>query len=287
MPLQLRSFCRLAFLGVILAACEKELEIDLPPHTPRLVVDGWIEQNRYPTVILTHNAAYFEPVDSGSIRELVATRAKVTIGNGEQEEVLTLRRRNEYFPNYLYQGTTIRGEVGKTYDLKVELSEETYTARTTIPAPVSLDSLWYEPLSPTDTLGYVWAHFTDRADEENYYRLFTQRVGKDDRFVPVYLSAIGDQYFNGESFSFSVLRGAENLNNVTDDLYFQEGDTVRVKFCAIDRAHFDFWRTLERELYATGNPFASSGNEVLSNVEGGALGIWGGYGATYRTLIVQ
>ena len=268
-------------------ACEKELEVALPPYTSKLVVDGWIEQNKYPTVILTRNAGYFDQVDSSSIRELVVTTAKVSISDGEREEVLTLRRRDEYFPNFLYQGTEIRGEVGKIYTLTVESEGRTYTATTTIPTPIPLDSVWYDPLSPTDTLGYVRAGLTDPGEEENYYRLFTQRVGKDDTFTPVYLSAVSDEFFNGESLSFSVLRGAENLNNITDDLYFSRGDTVRVKICAIDRVHYDFWRTLERELYATGNPFASSGNEVLSNIEGGALGVWGGYGAAYHVLLAQ
>ena len=275
------------FMVIIGTACEKELDVALPPFTPKLVVDGWIEQNNYPTVILTRNAGYFDKVDSSSIRDLVVTTAKVSISDGEREEVLTLRRRDEYFPNFLYQGTDIRGEVGKTYQLTVESEGRVYTATTTIPAPVPLDSLWYEPLSPTDTLGYVRAGLTDPVGEENYYRLFTQRVGKDDAFVPAYLSAISDQYFSGESLSFSVLRGAENLSNITDDLYFRQGDTVRVKLCAIDRVHYDFWRTLERELYVTGNPFASSGNEVLSNIEGGALGVWGGYGAAYYVLQAQ
>ncbi len=277
----------LCSLLVSSVACEKELDVALPPFTPKLVIDGWIEQNQYPTVILTRNAGYFDGVDSSSIRDLVVTTAKVSISDGEREEVLTLRRRDAYFPNFLYQGTDIRGEVGRTYRLTVTSEGKTYTATTTIPAPVPLDSVWYDPRSPTDTLGYVRAGLTDPAAEANYYRLFTQRVGKDDAFVPVYLSAISDQYFNGQSLSFSVLRGANSLSNITDDLYFERDDTIRVKMCTIDRVHYDFWRTLERELYATGNPFASSGNEVLSNIEGGALGVWGGYGASYHVLRAQ
>ena len=273
------------FIFIILTACEKELTVDLPPYSPKLVVDGWIEQGRYPTVTLTRNAAYFDKIDSTAIRELIATTAKVTISDGEQEEVLTLRRRDEHFPYFLYQGTEIKGEVGKTYGLKVELRGKVYTASTTVPKPVPLDSLWFERLPDEDSLGYLWAAFTDAPEEENYYRLFTQELRQDSSFVPTYLSVVGDRYFNGETLRFSVLRGAENLNDVTEDLYFKRGDTIRVKFCTLDRAHFDFWRTLERELYTTGNPFAASGNEVISNIEGEALGVWGGYGASYYYFI--
>jgi hypothetical protein len=97
---------------------------------------------------------------------------------------------------------------------------------------------------------------------------------------------VGDQFFNGKSFTFSLLRGAESLSSVKDDTYFSPGDTVDIRFCSIDRGHFDFWRTLERELYVVGNPFASSGNEVMGNISNGALGVWGGYGAVYYRLMI-
>lgn len=275
------------FLIFLICGCKKEVVIELPAYSSKLVIDGWIEQGQYPTVILTRSASFFNKVDSASIRKLIVSTAKVTVSDGEQEEVLTLRRRNEYFPNFIYQGTSLKGETGKTYYLTVEYDEEIYTATTTIPDPVSLDSLWFEKLPNDDSLGYVWARFTDHADEENYYRIFTKRKGQDDTFVPVYLSALGDQLFNGETLDFSILRGAETFSNVTDDLYFKKGDSIQVKLCAIDQAHFDFWRTLERELYASKNPLSSSGNKVISNIQGGALGIWGGYGVAYHALIAK
>jgi len=275
-----------AIIGLwVLSACEKTIEVDLPQYAPKLVVEGWIEQGKYPTVILTRSAAYFDEVDSAALRNLIASTAKVTVSDGEQEEVLTLRRRKNYFPEFIYQGTSLRGEVGKTYRLTISLQGELYTATTTIPSPVAFDSLWFEPLPDSDSLQFLWAQLTDDANQQNYYRIFTQRKTQDSTFIPVYLSSLGDRYFNGQSFSFSLLRGASSLTNRTDDLYFKTGDTVTVKLGAVDKAHFDYWRTLERELYASGNPLAASGNVVLSNIQGDALGVWGGYGTTYQRMI--
>lgn len=271
----------------LLCGCKKEVIIELPAHSSQLVIEGWIEQGQYPTVVLTRSASYFDKVDSVSIRKLIVSTAKVTVSDGVQEEVLTLRRKSEYFPNFIYQGTKLKGEIGKTYYLTVESEEHTYTATTTIPSPVSFDSLWFEHLPDDDSLGFVWARFTDNPLEENYYRLFTKRKGEDDTFVPVYLSALGDQFFNGETLDFSLLRGAETFSNVNDDLYFKKGDSIQVKLCAIDQAHFDFWRTSDRELYASKNPLSSSGNKIISNIQGGALGVWGGYGATYHSIVTK
>jgi hypothetical protein len=273
---------------VVLLSCDTEPDLDIVNYEPKLVIDGWIEDGTFPRVILSSSASYFEEIDSTKVRNLVVSTAKITVSDGENEEVLTFGKDNRYFPPYVYKGTSLRGVTGKTYTLKVETKGNIYTATTTIPPPARFEELWFEHVAGKDSLGYIYGRFTDNGDTDNYYRVFTQRQSKDERYVPVYLSAVGDQSFNGKSFTFSLLRGPDNFTNVVDDLYFAEGDTVMIKFCTMDKAHFDFWRTLERELYVLGNPFASSGNEILSNIDNKkALGVWGGYGVTYYRFIAK
>jgi hypothetical protein len=66
--------------------------------------------------------------------------------------------------------------------------------------------------------------------------------------------------------------------------YFLKGDTVTVKWSNIDQAQYNFWNSLEYEENNELNPFANP-IVVASNINGG-LGIWGGYGSTYKTMIV-
>ena len=283
-----RRWILLLVVSVVFYACTTDPDLEVGAYDRRLVIDGAIEEYGFPKVMLSYSLSYFDGIDSTSIRELVIGTAKVTVSNGTEREVLTLKRDMNYFPPYIYQGTSIKGEAGKIYELTVELKGEKYTARTTIPAPAKLNRIWFEPAANKDSLGYLFGELTDDPGAANYYRLFTQRLHKDDRYIPVYLSAIGDQYFNGKSFTFSILRGPENFTNVIDDLYFSRGDTVKIKFCTMDKAHFDFWRTMERELYVVGNPFSSSGNEIISNIDDKkALGVWGGYGVTYYTFTIK
>ncbi len=270
-----------------MTACEDPLELDMANYTTKIVVDGYIEHGQFPLVLLTKSASYFSTIDSASLRNLVISRAKVTVSDGIKEEVLTLKKNDKYYPPYIYEGTEIRGEAGKTYSLKIDYEGKSYTSETSIPPRVSLDSIWFKLAPGEDSLGLLYAKISDNPDREDYYRLFTQRTDKDKKFIPVYLSAIGDQYFNGTSFTFSVLRGSESISDVRDDIYFRKGDLVKIKICTIDRPHFDFWRTLERELYVTGNPFSSSGNEVITNIKGGALGVWGGYNPQVYQIVVK
>jgi hypothetical protein len=273
---------------VSLTSCDTEPDFDQQEYQPKLVIDGWIEQGDFPKVMLTTSMSYFGEIDSASVRKLVVTTAKVTVSDGVTSEVLTLKRDEDYFPPYVYAGTEFKGEVGKTYTLTVESRGEKYTAVTTIPDLASFDRLWFDLAPGKDSLGYIYGKFTDDPSKENFYRVFTQRLNIDKRYVPVYLSAVGDQSFNGKSFTFSLLRGPDNFSNVVDDLYFTKGDTVMIKFCTMDKAHFDFWRTLEREVYLIGNPFSSSGNDIISNIDNKkALGVWGGYGVKYYKIVAK
>jgi len=271
---------------VILAACHPEPNLDVIPYEQKLVIDGAIEDQGYARIFLSYNASYFQQIDSADLIDLVVGTAKVTVSDGTQSEILTLRRDDTYFPPYIYESTELRGEVGKTYTLTVDLKGQRYTASTTIPPPVKFTNMWFEDLPNKDTLGYLFGSIADDPHNANYYRVFTERQHKDKKYIPIYLSAVSDQYFNGKNFTFSMLRGPESFTDVDDDLYFKKGDTVMVKLCTMDRAHYDFWQTLERELYVVGNPFASSGNEILSNIDGKkALGVWGGYGVTYYRVV--
>lgn len=282
-----RLLVLLVCVSAMITGCNDDIDYVSESYQSKVTVDGFIECGGYPTVILTRSAGFFAPIDSVAIRGLVATRAKVTVSDGETEEVLTLKKHTGYFPPYIYQGVQIRGAAGRTYHLKVELEGRVYEASTTITPPVTLDSLWFEKLEYCDTIGVIKGRFTDNPDTEDYYRVFTRRVGRDAQYIPVYLSATGDKYFNGKSFTFSLLRGPESISDINENVYFDKGDTVLVKVCTIDRPHFDFWRTIERELYTVGNPFASAGNEVISNVSGGALGVWGGYNPTVYRIVAE
>ena len=273
---------------VLLAACHPEPDLGVIPYEQKLVIDGAIEDKGFARIFLSYSASYFQPIDSANIIDLVVGTAKVTVSNGTTSEILTLRRDNNYFPPYIYESTEIRGEVGKTYTLTVDLKGQRYTASTTIPPPARFDKLWFEDTPDKDSLGYLYGSIADDPNTANYYRIFTERVHTDTKYIPIYLSTVGDQYFNGQTFTFSMLRGPESFTNIDDDLYFQKGDTVMVKLCTMDKAHFDFWRTLERELYVAGNPFASSGNEIMSNIDGKkALGVWGGYGVSYYRTVYR
>ena len=278
------------FFLPLLYSCEKDINVKLPTPEEKIVVEGWIEQDQYPVVMLTKNSPYFSQMDSAQIVALIITDATVTVSDGDSSEVLTPTIDPNYFPPVLYKGHHLKGVINKTYSLKIEAEGKVLTAQTTIPAPIPLDSVWFKLEPQKDSLGYLWATITDPPAPGNCYRLFTKRLHRDNRYFPILGSVYEDSFFNGETLNFSMNRGIANLTADSQDdpevTYFKKGDTISLRACTIDRAHYDFWRTAEQEMYSGGNPFATP-TTVVTNIQGGALGVWGGYGASYYTVIAN
>ncbi|MCD6367243.1 MAG: DUF4249 domain-containing protein [Bacteroidales bacterium] len=273
----------------LLFGCEKEISVDLPPYESKVVIEGYIEQGQNPHVLITRSQGYFDPVDANTFTQMQVTDAKVYVSNGLETDTLTSM-------GPYYSGSKFIGEVGKQYDLTVWVDDKKYTATTSILTPVPIDSIKFypDPDADVDSLGFLWLYAHDPDTMGNAYRIFTNTVGKDDRFVHPYISAMDDELYNGQPVEFSIYRGKDMLQeNLYDDegidslgvkwYYFVMDETVIVKFCTIDHANFVFWETMERQQQSDGNPFASPVTPI-TNIEGGALGVWGGYGVYLDTV---
>jgi hypothetical protein len=265
--------------------CNDDLLLNLPEPDDKIVIDGWIENGQYAKVLLTRNSPYFSSIDSASIRSLVLTKAKVTLSVGEKSEILILRRNEDYFPPFIFEGNEIKGDTGKIYKITAEYGGKTAWAFTTIPPQVKLDTLFFRLEANSDSLGTIFIEFTDPPEIKNYYRILTKRFGEDPRYYSTMVMALDDNFRSGEKFGFSISRGPESILSSYGNEYFKLGDTVSIKFCTIDQAHYDFWNSFQAEVFNSSNPFASSLSVIKSNVQGDGLGIWGGYGVSYYNLI--
>ncbi len=312
-------------LTFVVLACEKEIEVPVPEVQPFIVVEGQIESNNLPIVILSRSAGFFEPADLGSVANSLVSDADVKmIVNGEDTIALprvcasqlpdTLRERvasqlglpvlasdEADFCVYTSFDANAVGEPGSRYELIIEAGDERLTATTEIPPIIELDSLWYKKDGQFDTLGFVWARLKDPAGGYNAYRWFAQRINryqqgpnrgevKDPFFIAPFGSAFEDAFFNGLEFDFFFNRGIIPGSNKPDDDgievgYFKQGDTIAVKFTTINKESHDYWRSFYTSIGNTGSPFATPTN-VESNVTGG-LGIWCGYGVYLDTLVAQ
>jgi len=301
----------LILLALTFFSCEKEINIKLPESERKLVVEGSIEQNTPPFIMLTKTIDYFGPTDLTTLQNLFVHNATVTVSNGTNSvqltEICTNQLPDSLLPQiaqlvsvsvadlkafglclYTSLDTTIFGQIGKTYSLTIQAEGQTLTSSTTIPTPIPMNRFWYKDQPGYTNYGYLWFNQSDPPEYGNAYRIYTQRIGKDARFIPANGSVWNDQLINGLTFDAFIFRGHEPNSTNPDDFgdlstYFMQGDTIAIKFCTIDLPHFEFWESFETASFNGGNPFAAP-TTIKTNINGG-LGIWGGYGVTYDTLI--
>lgn len=270
----------------------------------KIVVYGIIENGFPPYVILTESLDFFSYIDSTTVAETFIEGADITYSvDGKTFKMQQYSIQQNGFNLIAYVPSPIDsitiggvdipifdslqfGKIGKQYDLRIEVNGKVLTSTTTIPDTLTLHNFRFNPNPDPkkDSLVSLSCTYDDPAQLGNFARLLT-RVNQDqflpDRFQSVY----SDELINGGTFEDLVIPKGENANVDFDNetySYFNRGDTIVVKWCAIDKAHYDFWITIETDRNNSGNPFGRP-TVVRSNINGG-LGIWGGYGAIYRVL---
>ena len=259
-------------------ACNKA--VNTKTFAPKFVVEGWIENDDFPVVKLTHNLPVDALLDSAQLEEIVIRWAKVEVQTDDASEILTLVRDKNIFPYYIYKGTQLRGKTGKKYKLIVTYAENVLTAETSIPGKPLIDNVNFYKVD--DSSYQVNLSFTDNAGSKDYYRFYT-KPDSSALYSPTTPGGFSDALFNGRSVSFQLFRNRYSNISPYTGAYFHYGDKVNVKLTNMDSISFTCWEAISRETARI--PFLNSGGDIPSNIRGAALGIWYGAASSVHTAI--
>lgn len=273
---------------VFFSACQKDVNLNLPAPANEIVVEGTIETGQPPIVVLTRNSPYFGTTFTSQLAQYLVHGANVRVYDGT--DTVTLNEINFDTAGVVFSAYTtlsMIGQVGKSYQIWINSNGTNLSSTTNIFAPTPLDSIWWvrdSLVSGRDSLVTLWGKYADPLQSGNYVRFFTKVNSKS--YLTSFNSVFDDEFINGKTFNSPIPSGIIFNDTASQDLWpdFVRGDTISVKWCAIDYATFNFWRTLETELSGEGNPFASP-VDVQGNIKGG-LGIWAGYSPSFMTLVV-
>ncbi len=303
-------------LLLALTGCRKEVEVDVPKAEPEYVVEGRIEEGRPPVLLLTRTQPYFSETDKEDYEERFVHNATVEVSDGQQtvqlQELCSTEVPDSLLDRFsavsgldrptlkntevcLYTTQAMTGQVGKSYELEIRVKGERIRSRTHIPAPVPLDSAWFELYGKKDEEGFAWALIPDPDTMGNAYRWYAKRIQKGSDGKPVdnaYIAPIGsvldDRFFNGKQFEINFSRGqtpAERDPGEEETSFYRTGDTIAVKWTSIPQDAYHFYRTFEEAQLRSGSPFAQP-IHIRSNVDS-ALGVWAGAGVTHDTIVAQ
>lgn len=297
--------------------CTKEVEIDIPGFEEQLVVEGRIQTNEFPIVILSKSQNVYAPTDLNSYLQSFIYDASVSVSvDGTQvdlelmtvsqlplqsqktfAEMLKLEFDQIFFlPIQVYstQNTALLGQVGKKYTLNIDHQGKEYSGTTELLPPVSLDHVYWRPDDVNPEYGLSVARLSDPPNQYNAYRWEAKRINiqaNGEELDTLFRSSnssrgfFDDEYFDGLTFEFDALNRQKRKDPTHLEEYkrfYRYGDSVTIRFSRVEKAIFEFFDKKEAQLDSNGNPFATPVN-IPSNING-ALGIWAGISTGYDTL---
>lgn len=285
----------LLLLSFCFWSCEKDVDFKLKDEAEKLVVEATIENGQPPVVFLSRSLNFFSQITPQLLLQSFVHGADVFLSNGDKTHHLKEYNTplgggyalSYYSIDSSDLSTAFAGELGKSYSLRILADGKEYTAISTIPQLTKrIDSVWWKPApsqaEPNEVIVMVKA--TDPPGFGDYIRYFTQR--NSEPFLAPVNATFDDLFVDGTTYELPIERGVDRNVKITDeDRFFKRGDTVTLKLCNIDKATYDFWRTMEFSYQSVGNPF-STPVKVASNISGNALGYFGGYACQYRTLVI-
>ncbi len=272
------------FIGLI-ASCNPDLDYTIKGYTQKIIVEGVIESGKYPLVYLSLNVPLSKSVDTTTILDYVIRYAKVIVSDGEKTEILTSKWDKSYFPPYVYKGTEIVGEEGKTYDLKVEYGGYTLYSSTTIPAGFQVESVDMNQ-TDVDSLRVLAVKINLNDHAKNSYRIQT-RKRKDTRFIKTPVLFNNGLNLSGiQTFQISPYP-AKTDSSYAEGKYFVVGDTVDIRISAIDSVSTLFFKDLNMFSLVSGNIAVTEVKPLHSNITEPGFGIWYGAAVRSKRVIIQ
>jgi hypothetical protein len=246
------------FVIITIYSCQKVIDVDLNAVSPQIVIEGNIYDRPGPyTVNIFKTVNFSDP----NIYPPVSGAFVQISDDAGNSEVLSEAASGTY------TCSTLGGKSGRTYTLTVRTSEQTYTAISSMPDPIEIDSIYIEKTILGDEK-LVSLKFKDPAGIDNYYRLIEFKNGIRQKGFEV----SNDKLSLNGTITYSIYQNTDSTLN--------SGDKVTVWLESIDNNMYDYFRT------AADDGESASPSNPISNISNGALGYFNACAVRTKDIIV-
>lgn len=178
----------------------------------------------------------------------------------------------------VYADVSFTGMVGKTYYLEIKANSETFTARSTMPQKINLDTLFItEEVLFGETRKLANIAYQDPPGKGNCYRYVQYINGNKSK--PIFVN--NDDYVDGKYVDTKLWYIVEDEDDKEEEI--KSGDTVEIAMLCIEPVVYKYWFGVFQS--ATGNTQSASPANPVTNINGGALGYFSAQ--TFQKLSVQ
>ncbi len=244
--------------STVFFSCQKVVNINLNASSPRYVVEGNVTNLPGPYLVKITKSVNFDqdnifPTVSGALVLLTDNTAGLAD---------TLK---ETSPGN-YQTVSLNGIPGHKYQLYINANNNVFTASCTMPALVTLDSLYTQKSSVRGNRSQLIPVYTDPIAHGNYYHF---KEFKNDSETSSE-SIRNDNLINGQVIKEPVGGGIAS------------GDRIVLILECIDSAMYQYYYTLGQ----TKNQNSATPANPLSNIKGGALGYFSAHTSSSKSVVV-
>jgi len=255
----------MAMILLVASSCQKVIDLKLDNATPQLVIEGNLTDEEGTQIVtisksLAFSAANNFPPVSGAVVSISDSTGFPNILTEKSPGVYVI------FP---YQGF-----YGRTYTLTVKVNGVTYTASSTMPQPVTLDSL----SAKSDDLGKknlrtVVVNYQDPPNVPNQYRFV----------LTINSKQVNTVFTNDDSFINGRYVKEELFQTGTD---IHHGDTARVQMQCIDKNIYKYWFSLSQQ-QNNGPGGGVTPSNPPSNISNGALGYFSAHTVSNQGITIN
>jgi hypothetical protein len=255
----------LLFFTLLFGSCQRVIDVQLNSSRKKYVIEGVItDQSGGCRVSITQTKDFSSDNSFAGV-----SGATVTIENNGIVDSLAESAPGVYTSNMI-------GEPGWTYTLRVFLDGVSYTAASTMPLPVGLDSI-YVSNDQFTSKRFITVAYTDPRGIPNFYRWVQYVNGKQE---PTVFGA-NDEFTDGLKMNVT-LNFTNDTNDPTRDI--NTGESVRIDMLGLDSAVYQYWFSLQRNASGSGN--SATPTNPASNISGGCLGYFSAQTVSTRSLLV-
>ena len=258
-------------LAASLSSCERVIDIDLHNAQAKFVIEG-IVSNRPDTparVLITTTKPFTEDNNFPGV-----SGATVTISDNGGAPVPLIEKTTGVYEAPLF------GAIGHTYDLKVTINGTLYTATSTMPQQIKMDSLYVTNESLFgDERKIANVDFKDPLGKGNAYRWIQYINERKEKTIFVRDDDLSDgRNVNRKLFYFNDSDDDDPDKDARD---IKTGDKLRIEMLCIDIYVYKYWYSLDAS--ATGENQQATPANPVNNIKGGN-GVLGYFSAqTYES----
>ncbi|SMP15250.1 DUF4249 domain-containing protein [Chryseobacterium profundimaris] len=256
----------------VVVSCEKEIDLELENESGKIVIEGNITDKAGPYIVKITKSVSFT-----SANEYPAVEgAQVTLSDDAgNSEVL------QYIGSGNYKTSTITGEPGRTYTLKVRAEGTEYVSQSKMPQPVTFEGLLQDSFVVAGETSYTLLPvFTDPSVLGNRY-LFSFTVNNNPK---KFFSEFSDNVNNGMLNQRPLL--LPNDDSDPGDIKVVPGDIINVEMQCIDDKVYTFYSAL-LQLSGSGPGGGTTPSNPPSNISNGALGYFSAHTSEKLSAVIQ